>query len=353
MRAAISSYEDAAEFPFDELALEIFARQFADIPAYRRFCERRGHTPRDVANWREIPALPTSAFKALDLHCGEPQRVFLTSGTTQGSATRGRHCMPDPEIYRVSALAHFRRMVLPDGARPLVVGLLAGPAVLPDSSLVQMVEWVREDLGQEEALFSVDADGFEAQSAVTQLRSLAARGQPLCLIGVRAVFTALLDWLRSAGEVIELPPDSRVVDTGGPKGGRTLSDSGFLRACWDLLGIPGYYCINEYGMTELSSQYYDDVLLQRFSGSNAVRRKMAPPWLRSLAVDPETLEPLGPGEIGILRHIDLANALSVVAVQTEDLGSVDGAHIELRGRVAGAEPRGCALALSHLLEPES
>ena len=353
VRAAIAAHEQGAAFPFEELALAVFARQFSDIPAYRRFCERRGRTPSEVARWQEIPALPTSAFKALDLHCGPPRRVFLTSGTTQGRETRGRHCMPDPEIYRASALAHFRRMVLPDGARPLIVGLLAGPEVLPDSSLVQMVEWVREDLGQDEPLFLVDGDGFAPEIALARLRELGSRGKPLCLVGVRAVFTALLDWLRARGETAELPPDSRIVDTGGPKGGRTLSDSGFLRASWDLLGIPGYYCINEYGMTELSSQYYDDVLLQRFAGSNALRRKQAPPWMRSIAVDPETLEPLAAGETGILRHVDLANALSVLAVQTEDLGSVEGPSLVLRGRIPGAEPRGCALALSHLLEARS
>ena len=68
-----------------------------------------------------------------------------------------------------------------------------------------------------------------------------------------------------------------------------------------------------------------------------------------MAVDPGTLEPLPDGQVGILRHLDLANAGSVIAVQTEDLGIVDGSGFHLRGRLPGAEPRGCALALADLL----
>jgi hypothetical protein len=354
IRAAIGAAENPqASFAFNELALEIFAFQFSHCESYRRFCERREHRPQDITTWQEIPALPTSAFKQLNLACGEAEQVFLTSGTTQGNAQRGRHLMPDVALYRDSALAHFRRMVLPDGARPRIVGLLAGPAELPQSSLVQMVEWLRIELGEDEPEYLVGAAGFDAAVATSRLRALAAEARPLCLIGVRAPVTALLDHLRTAGEEIEFPAGTRIVETGGPKGGRTLSDAGLRRAAWDLLGVPGYYCLNEYGMTELSSQYYDDVLERRFAGSNAKRRKLAPPWLRSVAVDPETLEALPDGEKGLLRHVDLANALSVLAVQTEDLGIVTGGYLELHGRQPGAEPRGCALALAHLLEGET
>ncbi|MDG1960447.1 MAG: hypothetical protein P8K76_06900 [Candidatus Binatia bacterium] len=349
VRNAISEASEV-DFPFEELALEIFEFQFAHCEPYRKFAERRGQTPDAIEHWQDIPAVPTSAFKALDLTCSSPERIFLTSGTTAGKERRGRHLMPDLSLYRASALRQFRAMVLPDGAVPRIIGLMAGPETLPDSSLVQMVEWIREDLDGAPASYLVGDGPFDPASATAQLRSLALDSRPVCLIGVRAVFTALLDHLRIKKTQIEFAANSRIVDTGGPKGGRTLSDAGFLRASWEHLGIPGYYCINEYGMTELSSQYYDNVLERRFAGSNAKRRKAAPPWLRSVAVDPETLEVLPDGEAGLLRHLDLANALSLMAIQTEDLGVVDGEFLQLRGRLAGAEPRGCALALEHLLD---
>ena len=72
--------------------------------------------------------------------------------------------------------------------------------------------------------------------------------------------------------------------------------------------------------------------------------------MRSLAVAPETLEPLPTGQPGLLRHIDLANLGSVPAIQTEDFGRVDDrGRVLLEGRAAGAPPRGCSIAMELLL----
>ncbi len=52
---------------FDALALRLFAYQFAQNEPYRRFCQGRGATPRNVRSWRDIPAVPIDAFKQLTL----------------------------------------------------------------------------------------------------------------------------------------------------------------------------------------------------------------------------------------------------------------------------------------------
>src|SRR5215472_3111014 len=129
---------DGLDEPFERLALATFAAQYAANPAYRAWCDRRRVTPGSVVDWRSIPAVPTSAFKVLDLACAPPEKIFLTSGTTRGADRRGRHLVPCLELYRRSALAAFRRAVLPDHMRPAFVALLAPPALLPASSLVQM-----------------------------------------------------------------------------------------------------------------------------------------------------------------------------------------------------------------------
>jgi hypothetical protein len=66
-------------------------------------------------------------------------------------------------------------------------------------------------------------------------------------------------------------------------------------------------------------------------------------------VHPETLAPLPEGEVGLLRHFDLANLHTVAAVQTDDLGVRRGDGFEVLGRAAGAEPRGCSLAAEELV----
>ena len=52
---------------FEEVALEPFAFQFSRVEPIRRFCERRGSVPASVASWTEIPAVPASIFKSVDL----------------------------------------------------------------------------------------------------------------------------------------------------------------------------------------------------------------------------------------------------------------------------------------------
>ena len=141
------------------------------------------------------------------------------------------------------------------------------------------------------------------------------------------------------------------MDTGGAKGlRRPLSRAGFFRECWAHLGVAGYSCVNEFGMTELCSQRYDSAFADRFHGRNlAPRRLLAPPWLRTRVLDPDTLAAVPPGATGLLCHHDLANAGSVSVVLTEDLGRTVGDDgIEIVGRVAGAMPRGCGLLLAEL-----
>jgi hypothetical protein len=340
-------FDDAAFAPW---ALRVFRHQFDRNAPYREYCVRRGVTPDAVTRWEDVPAVPTVAFRRVDFACGEPEAVFRTSGTTAGVEERGRHLVPHLALYRASALAGFATYVLPDEARLPCVALLPPPALRPDSSLVQMCAWVGDALapGIE---WLVDARGLDVDGAVARLARAEAAGESLCLLGPTAAFVRVLDACRTAGRTFALGPATRVMDTGGSKGmSRPLSRAAFLRECWTVLGVAGYYCVNEYGMTELSSQRWDSVLFDRFHGRGlAPRRLLAPPWLRTRVLDPDTLAPVAPGQIGLLCHHDVANAGSVSVVLTEDLGRTVGDDgIEVLGRVAGATPRGCGALLEAL-----
>ena len=189
--------------------------------------------------------------------------------------------------------------------------------------------------------------GLDVTALAHRLDEVAGSGEAVLLAGPTAGFVRLFD----AGCAVRLGPGSRLMDTGGQKGlTRPVSRLGFLRACWTQLGIPTYYCINEYGMTELCSQRYDSALHDRFTGDSlAPRRLVGPPWLRTRVLDPDTLAPVAPGAVGLLCHHDLANAGSVSVVLTEDLGRIVGDDgLEVSGRVAGAMPRGCGLLLDDL-----
>jgi hypothetical protein len=351
LAAAIRATATGAPLDFPAWALRVFAHQYERNAPYRDFCGRRGASPETVVRWEDVPPVPAAAFKQVDLACGESEAIFRSSGTTQGPDARSRHLVPHLDLYRASALTGFARSVLADGERPHALFLLPPPALRPDSSLVRMCAFVGETLVDEHEWLA-DAGGLALDGLIERLDTLAADGRALLLAGPTVAFARLF----ASGRRFRLGPGSRVMDTGGAKGmDRPLSRAGFLRACWNHLGVAGYWCVNEYGMTELCSQYYDSVLADRLAGRSLdARRLVAPPWLRTRVLDPDTLAEVPRGASGILCHHDLANAGSVSVVLTEDLGHTVGDDgLAVTGRVPGAVPRGCGLLLADLAEGDA
>ena len=80
---------------FEDWALRVFRHQFARNAPYRAYCERRGMTPAGVARWEDVPAVPTLAFRRVDLACGEPEIVFRTAPMVWlSSRPMCRHVLP-------------------------------------------------------------------------------------------------------------------------------------------------------------------------------------------------------------------------------------------------------------------
>jgi hypothetical protein len=131
------------------------------------------------------------------------------------------------------------------------------------------------------------------------------------------------------------------METGGYKGsGRDISKSALYNLFAEYLGLEPDQILNEYGMTELSSQCYA-------SGLN--RPHETPPWLRALVIDPETGEQVPVGQTGVLRLFDLANLGSTLAIETQDLAVREEQGFTLLGRDPSALPRGCSRAADEML----
>ncbi|HUI26530.1 MAG TPA: long-chain fatty acid--CoA ligase [Candidatus Kryptonia bacterium] len=348
------------EDDFDTLALTVFAHQFESVAMFRRYCERRHCTPTSVRTWRDIPPVPVSAFKETDLCCAPPERVFRTTGTTRGSARRGRHALPDLRLYRASALAGLRRFLFPDVEQMPIISAIPSAADAPDSSLSQMVAWTMEEVGDSTSRYVADSRGIDYERCVAALRTSERSGAPICLMATSAALLHLLDYCAAHELTFRLPHGTRLMDTGGPKGAprplsrtRPLSRNGLLHACWNTFAIPGYFCVNEYGMAELSSQFYENVIANRVDGRFAHRCLIGPPWTRVRVLDPATLDDARQGEPGLLCFYDLANAGTVSAVLSEDIGRLVHYGFEILGRASGAETRGCSLTAAEWAEAKS
>jgi len=342
--------EDEARF--EELALQLFAHQFARCESFARFCRARGSTPDHVGSWREIPAVPTGAFKEMALRSFPPERehhVFRTSGTS--TRRRGELHLDTLALYQASLLPSFERHLLPDLSEPRgrmrMVILAPSPLEVPDSSLSHMFGVVLERRGDRESGFLVQGGELQTRRLLDGLEQAAASGVAVVLCGTALALAHLLEAMESAEQRIALPDGSRVMETGGFKGrSRELPRDLFYRRLHRALGVPPDRIVNQYGMTELGSQFYDSVL--RFPGTP--RRKLGPPWTRVRLIDPESGGEAPCGEIGVVTVLDLANTGSILAIQSADLGRALGDGFEVLGREPGAEARGCSIAADEMLQ---
>lgn len=338
---------DPSSGDFGTLALAVFRHQYEHCSPYRAFCESRTIVPDTVEAWQQVPPVPIQAFKWADLSCGHPQRVFRSTGTTEGVERRSRHAIPDLRLSRAAAIGGLRRFLFPDVERMELVSLIPPASERPDSSLAQMVAWAAECFGRD-GITEAAAGGFPSFELFSDtLRRSESDGAPVAVLTTTGALIHFLDAARARSLTFRLPHGSRLMDTGGFKGApRSMSRKGLLHAIWSTFAIPGYFAVNEYGMAELSSQFYDSVIRDRFDGMHRERRLVTSPWVRAVIVDPHTRQIAPHGTPGLVCHFDLANAGTAMAVLSEDIGVLDQHGMRLLGRAPHAETRGCSLNVS-------
>ena len=226
----------------EEMALEVFAFQFSKNEPYRKYCEALGKTPETVGSWLEIPAVPTDVFKlpGVGLRCfpeEETAGYFLTSGTTR--EVKGKHEWRNLELYEAAVKGGWREMGLPEMERPWFFSQRVEDA--PHSSLVRMFgilgeggEWLIDDEGR------MDCGKFSPS-------------EPSAVLGTS------LALLRACEEMepVKLEKGSWIFETGGSKGLRKdFSPEEVRGRLSEHFGVPEGRILNEYGMTELFSQFY-------------------------------------------------------------------------------------------------
>jgi len=356
LRERISDFRfPISDLPFAALALELFALQFRHNAAYRKICAARKLTPPVVAQWTQIPAVPTSAFKELELTSLAPVErtaVFHSSGTTAQPPSRHFHSAESLAVYEASLWNWFEQNLFSNSKLKIqnlkFICLTPPPAQAPQSSLVHMFETVRQKISAPATVFVGERtdDGawvLNFDAALSALSLSPVTRHPSLLLGTAFSFVHLLDFLAEKNLRLNLPAGSRVLETGGYKNrSRSLPKAELHALITARLGVPVENIICEYGMSELSSQAYDAEIHPPASIRHP-RIFRFPPWARAQIISPETGREVATGETGLIRIFDLANVFSVAAIQTEDLGIRRGDGFELIGRAPLAEPRGCSL----------
>jgi hypothetical protein len=339
---------------FNALALRLFGYQLRYNQPYAQYCESLGVRKASQApTWQAIVPVPATAFKDAVLATFEPSKaslIFETSGTTIGRP--GRHYFESSNLYDAAAPAAFDRFVLPDGARLRYLNLVPNPAQRAQSSLGYMMQQVSRRLGDGHTGWYVHDDLLAFDEFCRDVQTAIADGQPVCIATTAFALVHVLDRLEACDLRLPLPPGSRIMETGGFKGRtRAIEGERLYERTSQAFEVPLHAIVAEYGMTELTTQYYDAGFSRADSISIPARRKSSPPWLRTrvVAANGSTLPP---GTVGALVHVDLANRASCIAIATDDLGvqfADDAGGLILIGRERGAALRGCSLDAESLL----
>lgn len=350
-RAMVNAFSrgDPTPEPFDALAADLARFQASHVPGYRRLCAAHGVEPKNIVLAGQAPAVPTDAFKlghVFAFEAGRAAAIFRTSGTTLGA--RGLHPMRDLATYDAAALAFGRAMLAPDLAFPvpvLVVG--PSPAEAPDSSLAHMCGLFARAFGAREPperTFFVRSGALDVAGLRERVAGL-GDSTPALVLATSFALVHLLDAL--GREVLPLPGRSRVMQTGGFKGkAREVAAATLRDAVARAFRLDHRKVVGEYGMTELSSQFWETSLVNLHSGVSVYAE---PPWARVVPVHPQTLAPVAAGEVGIARIEDLCNVDSAFAIVTDDRVRRVQGGFELLGRAPGATARGCSIALDEML----
>jgi Acyl-protein synthetase, LuxE len=348
------------ERELDALALEVFELQFKTIRPYQNLCRRKGRTPDTVATWRDIPAVPAQAFKHYTLFAADPDAVactFRSSGTSDRKRSSEAHfSRAGLELMDTAVSAAARARLFPDGRRTRILVLAPPPERVPHMIMVHGMAHLVKTYGIDGSRFVAGPGGVDFAALWSELAGCQQAGVPVSLLGASFAFVHFFDWMEQGGRRLALPAGSRLLDAGGYKGrSREISRHTFV--CWAarMCGVHRESVMNLLGMTELASQIYD--WIPQGAPPRTTRMKLPPRWVRTELVDPRRPErgrsaAVDDGEVGLLRHLDLANVERPLVVQSEDVGrgvtagagSSAKRGFEILGRAQGAEPRGCSLS---------
>ncbi len=331
-------WADSRENEFDGLCLEVFEYQYANNEPYRKFCEGKGVSVNDVRSWKDIPAFPSEGFKK-DIIVSFPLEKMvmenLTSGTT---CPEFRGAVFRDEYGKKLALDCNRKVIgdyiFPGGERMPILILAPSPETTPTMGMaIGMAETIKH-FGDEGSGFFITRKGLMIKELMTAIKQFEKKGLPVAIIGATSAFVYMFNACKKNNIRFSLPKGSRIADGGGYRGkfGKCTRET-YYGKCLETFNIPEEYCVNVLGMAECTTNYVDSTIRDAFMGVRRNRHKQYHTWTRVTAFDIETCSrPLPEGKVGLLRHYDLANLPTVLAVQTENLGHTTEDGFEILGR---------------------
>ncbi|WP_267716708.1 hypothetical protein [Streptomyces sp. CoH17] len=347
----VELYEQA----FDRLAVKLSQWQYWHSIPYRRIVDLSGSDVESWMTWKDVVPMPVSLFKKSHVKCfemeyAEKPRVWFSSGTT--SNDKSRTYIQDTELYDLVIRKEWEYFV---GAAEeyRYLSLIPEGEEWPNSSLAHMFSVVTDGVNYYRGVKNVRTGKFELDwsEIVSCLNASVNEDVPVVVYGTSYAFAWLFEEFRKDELQWSLPVGSIMVDTGGFKGLATpLTREQMIKRAWVHFGISSPYCINEYGMSEMSSQFWTPSLVHEGDKfvNQCSEKWERPSWVRVKTVDPVTLQD---DPDGVLVIYDLANMWSNACLMTQDQATIskDGTHISDMRRAPGAVAKGCSITAERAL----
>jgi long-chain-fatty-acid---luciferin-component ligase len=326
---------------------DAFALHYAGCESYRRFCDRAGFRPASLCSADDlprVPLIPSLLFKDMDIRSvpgDELDKICKSSGTRGIVSQVSRNTVTLERFLGSIRIGADQLLQLANEARFFNLG--------PDTAEAGDI-WFSYVMSLLSLLRPSDnyvVDGvFRSEELIRDLDGLPPGIQPL-LVGPPILFLDLMEDLEREGRLLDLGArHGRIVTAGGWKrfSSEQIERGEFLDRCVRDFGIERAGVRDAFNMVELNT-----VLLECEHGS-----KHAPPWLVLLCLDPESLEPVLPGQRGLLGFLDPLPESYPGFVLSDDfvrMGAAPcpcgrtGATFEFDRRVHLADERGCALTI--------
>ncbi len=330
-------------------------------PGYAAICRGSGFTPQQlnsVDDLYRIPVIPTLFFKRRALFSMPERRMAMvvTSSGTSGKYSRigfdwGCILAEAPMVVR---LGLFHHLASPVPAHCVILGYK--PHKSNHTGVTRTMFGLTHfspPLSRTYALSMVDGSYAPDLDGVARaLHRLSSSRFPTRIIGFPSYLFFGLQRLEQLRLQVKLPPGSRVILAGGWKQHYAQEvDKSALYALTDkLLGIPPTHINELFGAVE-HPIFYNACQNHRFH---------IPIYGRVLIRDPDTLEPLPVGRVGLINLISpLMTATPTLSVMTDDLGflspgdtcgcGIPSPVLTILGRVGMADITTCAAGAADLL----
>lgn len=336
--------------------------QYEHCPEYRSILDGAHFDPHSIKTMTDLaklPFLPTLYFKHHELR-SVPQRKMIVSVTSSGtsSGVKSKIGYDLPSLWRgwnmVKRVFRYHRLWSWRLTHFIIFGYepkRSNHAAI--SKTAYGFTWTAPSLSKDYAIRYLDGAYHVDLANIEQRLLKYAKGHhPVRTLGFPAYTYFLLKQMKEEGFHLTLPKGSKITLGGGWKQfyAEKVEKKAFYALVKDVLGLDERNVVEFFGAVE-HPILWTDCREHHFH---------VPCYARVIIRDPDTLEPLPNGGIGVINLLTpMVGSAPLLSVMTDDLGilhekncpcGVNSPYLEIIGRVGIADIKTCAAGADDLLK---